>query len=497
MPTTHRLFADCTRRRALADVIGGLGAFSLPNILRLRAESSAGNSHADAPPRRIILLWQDGGPSHHETFDPKPSAPAEYRGELDAIPTALPGIQFCEILPRLARLADRFNVVRSIQQPSSGHVIGTHNFITGHFGARIISGRSEYPDCAAIMHRIRSRQHEEASPIALGASTDAALARGMRRTGRRSESGNPLPGYIALGGQSSIGLHRGGPTYLGPTSGPFQVSGDPSRPRFQVQNLQAGDSGQKLADRRAILAGLDRFVRQGNLKSEIDLHGQLEAADRYTQQAFDLLSGSGQAARAFDLSREDRRTRERYGLETAGQQALLARRLVEAGVDVVAVRFSPDGRGDGDRSGIGWDDHAVHGNIFQVMRRRGPQFDRAVSALIEDLDDRGLSDEVLVVLAGEFGRTPRIYVRKGCPGREHWGPAGSVMLFGGGLARGQIVGSTNDKGERPATRPLSPKDVLATIYHAMGIDTQRTFNTGSGRPVPVLPEGKPIAELIS
>ena len=494
MPNQHGLLPECTRRRAMAGVMTGLGVFSLPHVLRLRAE--AARRDAATPPRRIILLWQDGGPSHHETFDPKPSAPAEYRGELEAISTSLPGIQFCEILPKLARLADRFSVVRSIHQPSSGHVIGTHNFLTGHFGSRVVAGHSEYPDCAAIMHRIRSRQHEESSPIALGISTDPGLARGMRRTRRRTDPGKSLPGYIALGGQSSIGLHRGGPTYLGPTSGPFEVSGDPSRPRFRVQNLQAGDGGQKLADRRAILAKLDRFVRDGGLQSEIDLHGQLEATDRYTQQAFDLLSGSGKAARAFDLSREDRRTRERYGLETSGQQALLARRLVEAGVDVVAVRFSPDGRGDGDRSGIGWDDHAVHGNIFQVMRRRGPQFDRAVSALIEDLDDRGLSDEVLVVLAGEFGRTPRIYVRKGCPGREHWGPAGNVMLFGGGLARGQIIGSTNDKGERPATRPLTPKDVLATIYHAMGIDTERTFNSVSGRPVPVLHDGQAIRELI-
>ena len=162
---------------------------------------------------------------------------------------------------------------------------------------------------------------------------------------------------------------------------------------------------------------------------------------------------------------------------------------------MVAVRFSPDGRGDGDRSGIGWDDHAVHGNIFEVMRRRGPKFDRAISALIEDLDERGLSDEVLVVLAGEFGRTPKVYVRKGCPGREHWGPAGNVMMFGGGLARGQVIGSTNDKGERPASRPLTPRDVLATIYHTMGIDTERTFNNVAGRPVPVLTEGQPITEL--
>tara|TARA_B100000029_G_scaffold246199_1_gene243206 strand:+ start:1360 stop:2841 length:1482 start_codon:yes stop_codon:yes gene_type:complete len=493
MPFSSLPSPGYTRRRLIAGALGGIGAFSLPHVLQLRAEGASQKT----TPRRLIVLWQDGGPSHHETFDPKPDAPAEYRGELSAIPTALPGVRFCEILPQTAALANRFNVIRSVHQPSSGHVVGTHNFITGHFGARIVNGRSEYPDCAALIHRIRSRADEEASPISLGASTDPTLARGMRRTARTSRFINALPGYIALGGQSSIGLHRGGPAYLGPTAGPFQVSGDPSRPRFQIQNLQSGDNSDKLKDRRAILAALDRFVRLGTRRSEIDLRGQIDAADRYTQQAFDMMTGSGRAARAFDLSREDRRTRERYGLETAGQQTLLARRLVESGVDVVAVRFCPDGRGDGDRSGIGWDDHAVHGNIFQVMRRRGGSFDRAVSALIEDLDDRGLSDEVLVLLAGEFGRTPRIYVRKGCPGREHWGPAGNVVLFGGGLSRGQVVGSTNRNGERPATRPVTPKDVLATVYQAMGIDVSRTFTNTGGRPVPVLPEGEVISELLT
>ncbi|MFP6767188.1 MAG: DUF1501 domain-containing protein [Planctomycetaceae bacterium] len=487
------LSLDATRRRFLGQVATGLGALSLPHILRLRAEAAAGTGRRD---RRLILLWQDGGPSHHETFDPKPRAPAEYRGEFDAIPTALPGVQFCEILPRLAALADHFNVIRSIHQPSSGHVVGTHNFITGYDGSPLVGGRSEYPDVASIIHRVRSRQQQESAPLALGASTDPRLARGMRRSRPRESHDSGLPGYIALGGQSSIGLHRGGSAYLGPTFNPFQVSGDPSRPGFQVQNLQVGDDPAKFRQRQAILRQLDRFVRRGSLQSEIDLHGQIEAADRYTQQAFDLLTGSGRAARAFDLTREDRRTRERYGLGTAGQQALLARRLVEAGTDVVAIRFSPDGRGDGDRSGIGWDDHAVHGNIFQIMRRRGPQFDRAVSALVEDLQQRGLYDDVLLVLAGEFGRTPRIHVHKGCPGREHWGPAGNVMLYGGGLARGQIVGSTNSRGERPAHRPLKPQDVLATIYHVLGIDPERTFSNSSGRPVAILSSGAPVAELV-
>ena len=188
--------------------------------------------------------------------------------------------------------------------------------------------------------------------------------------------------------------------------------------------------------------------------------------------------------------------RERYGLTTSGQQTLLARRLVEAGVGVVAVRFSPDGRGDGDRSGIGWDDHAVHGNIFDVMRRRGPQFDQSVSALIEDLSERGLDDKVLVVLAGEFGRTPRVSNFRGTPGREHWGPAGCVLVYGGGLRMGQVIGATTTNGEVPKERPLKTQDVLATIYHTLGIDTREEFFNAAGRPIPILSTGEPVRELV-
>ncbi|RPI75407.1 MAG: DUF1501 domain-containing protein, partial [Planctomycetaceae bacterium] len=215
----------------------------------------------------------------------------------------------------------------------------------------------------------------------------------------------------------------------------------------------------------------------------------------FHQQAIDLLIGGG-GARAFDFSREKPEVRERYGQHLSGQQCLLARRLVEAGVGMVAIRYSPDGRGDYDKTMIGWDDHAVHGNIFEIMRTRGPQFDQSVSALIEDLDERGMHDDVMVVLVGEFGRTPRIHVHKGCPGREHWGPAGCALVYGGGLQMGQIVGSTNDKGEHPKDRPLTYQSLLATIYRSLGINPQHTFINEAGRPVPILDSGEPIRELI-
>jgi len=451
----------------------------------LQAQSA---STASRKKRSLILLWQDGGPSHIETFDPKPDAPREYRGELEAIRTSLPGVAYCEVLPRLAALADRTSVIRSLHQPSSDHVVGSHNVLTGWYD-QTNGVRSRYPDVASVISRMRS--HAAEVGIAIGASTDPRLAQGMRGNTASKEpldhSGN-LPRYIDIG----LGLHRGGPAFLGPVDGPFQVAGDPAKPGFTIQNLEPTLSTQRLASRKEILTSLDRLTGSASplLRDDASFH----AIDAFQRQAFELVTG-GAAALAFDLSRESLATHQRYGLHLSGQQCLLARRLIEAGVGVIAVRFSPDGRGDYDRSMIGWDDHAVHGNIFEIMRQRGPQFDQSVSALIEDLEQRGLRDEVLLVVVGEFGRTPRVHIHKGCPGREHWGPAGCALVYGGGLTMGQVVGSTNNLGEAPQDRPITYQDLLATIYESLGINLTQTFVNEAGRPVPILPAGQPIAEL--
>jgi len=396
--------------------------------------------------RSLILLWQDGGPSHFETFDPKPESPSEYRGELDAIPTSLPGISYCEVLPRLARVAHLTSVIRSLHQSSSDHVVGSHNVLTGWDG-ETEGSKSRYPDLGAVITRMRSGMEE--AEVTIGVSTDPRLAKGLRGTGGRSAANHDrhaLPQYMDIG----AGLHRGGPAFLGPISGPFQVAGDPSKPGFMIQNLDSVSDARRFLARQGMLAQLEE--RGHTVLAATAGFEQLRAVDSFRQQAIDLLSGGG-AARAFDLSRERPEVRERYGWHLAGQQCLLARRLVDAGVGTVAIRFSPDGRGDYDRTMAGWDDHAVHGNIFEIMRQRGPQFDQSVSALIEDLDGRGMADDVLVVVVGEFGRTPRISVHKGCPGRDHWGSAGCALVYGGGLRMGQIVGSTNEKGEHPHDRP--------------------------------------------
>lgn len=450
------------RRDFLRQCCLGVGTLSLPNILRLRAEAATKPSRSETS---LILLWQDGGPSHFETFDPKPDAPAEIRGELGAIPTSLPGVQFCEVLPRLAQLANRLAIIRSLHQPSSDHVVGSRIFITGY--DQVEPGPSIYPDLGAIVHRIRDNR------------------------------AGTLPEYIALGGKYTQGLHRGGPGYLGPSYGPFTVSGDPGQPDFRVESLKRHpDISRERFDERMRLARMFQTQRD-----DADPTGAGRSLDRFHRMAQDLLSSSS-ASQAFDLDQENRRTRDRYGRHTAGQQALLARRLVEAGVSVVAVRFCPDGRGDGDQSGVGWDDHAVHGNIFKIMQRRGPQFDQAVSALVEDLHQRGLDQQVLLVVAGEFGRTPRISYANGDtfntghgPGRDHWGNAGCALVFGGGMPMGQVIGATNRLGESPIERAAQPQDLLATIYRFLGINPRHEFVNRSGRPIPLLPFGEPIAEL--
>lgn len=474
---------DLSRGAFLRGALTGLGLLGLPRVMQLQAEAAPA---VGARKRSLILLWQDGGATHFETFDPKPDAPSEYRGELAAIPTTLPGVSYCEVLPRLAALAHRTCVIRSLHQPSSDHVVGSHNVLTG-WEDQTSNGRSRYPDLASVISHMRRSQ--EATEGLIGASTDPRLGMGLKKTGKRTTAsgGNALPQYIDI----SSGLHRGGPAFLGPVNGSFQVAGDPSKPGFVVQNMQSLGSDGRFEQRLRMLSDLDLLGADPVFAS----FDQFGAVDGFRQQAIDLLSGSG-AARAFDLSREKPDVRDRYGLHLAGQQCLLARRLVEAGVGVVAVRFSPDGRGDYDRTMIGWDDHAVHGNIFQVMKQRGPQFDQSVSALIEDLDNRGMQNDVMVVVVGEFGRTPRIHVHKGCPGREHWGPAGCALVYGGGCTMGQIIGSTNDKGEHPQDRPLGYQSLLATIYHAMGINPSHTLINETGRPVPVLPAGEPIRELI-
>lgn len=443
MPPTN----SANRRSFLQQVLTGMGMLSTSTIMKLRAEAGIVAQPSDTS---LILLWQDGGPSQFETFDPKPDAPAEIRGDLGAISTRLPGVQFCEVLPQLANMADRFSIIRSLHQESSNHVSATHTFVTGYDRTGVIKGPPDNPDLSVIINRMRSDQNRE------------------------------VPNYVGIPGQA-----RGGSAYLGESFGPFQVTGDPASPDFKVNNLQVPASYSE--DR--IVARSRLLDQVGELRRTLDTSGRFASMDSFRQQAYDLVLG--EAAEAFDLSQEDPRLRERYGMHAAGQQALLARRLVEAGVSVVNVRFHPPGPWHD-----GWDDHPCGTHVFGTMRGRGPLFDQAVSALIEDLGNRGLDEKVLLVVAGEFGRTPTIRNFDGVPGRDHWGPAGCALVYGGGMRMGQVIGATNAHGERPTERPIAPQDVLATIYQFLGIDTHHMFNDFGGRPLPLLPYGTPIPELI-
>ncbi len=438
---------NSSRRTFLQQVLTGMGAFSIPNIARLRAAASNSRRAKDTS---IILLWQDGGPSHFETFDPKPDAPAEIRGDLDPISTKLPGIQFCEVLPQLAKIADRYTIIRSLRQASSGHVSATHTFVTGYDRTGTIKGPPANPDFSSVISFMRAGQNGQ------------------------------VPNYVGLPEQA-----RGGQAYLGPSYGPLRVKGDPSQPDFKISQFQFPEniSRGRILQRSRLLSEVEQVRRS------LDSSKQFDSMDHFRQQAYDLVVGK--AAEAFDLSREDPKLRERYGMHQAGQQALLARRLVEAGVSVVTVRCHPPGPWHDS-----WDDHPCGTHVFGTMRGRGPLFDQTVSALIEDLGNRGLDEKVLLVVAGEFGRTPTIRNFDGVPGRDHWGHAGCALVYGGGMQMGQVIGATNPKGERPSERPIVPQDLLATIYHFLGIDPHHMLVDPEGRPLPILPHGTTIPELL-
>ncbi|MBX9787435.1 MAG: DUF1501 domain-containing protein [Pirellulales bacterium] len=440
----HAYCDRVSRRNFLSAGTLALGGLTLADLLRLQASAAEGTG--GQPKRRaasVIYIEMAGGPSHFETYDPKPEAPAEYRGPLRSIATSLPGVRFCETLPRQAQLADRLAVIRSIRHDSSSHETSAHLTQTGYY--------------------LRDRQNRENEMPSAGSIT--ALVHGANRPG--------VPAYVAI----PRSMRAGTAAYLGPGFNPFETVADPGKPKFEVNNLSLvkGLSLQRLDDRRHLLTALDRSRR--DVDALVDRKGHTAAVDQFSEQAFELVTGK-RARQAFDIDREDPRSRDRYGRNSTGQSLLLARRLVEAGVAFVTVRVG------------GWDDH---NDLAKKLRPRAADFDQAVAAILDDLYERGLDRQVMLVAMGEFGRTPRFNKNKG---RDHWGSVMSVMMAGGGLKVGQIVGASNSKGEVPAESPYRPENVLATVYRHLGIDTGQTFNDLAGRPRYVLEERRVIEELI-
>lgn len=461
-----------SRREFLRAGLAGMGTLTLPGLLRLRtagAATSATSAASGGERTAVILVWLRGGCSHLDTYDPKPDSPSEYRGPYKPIDTKVSGLRLTELLPRQAAIADKFSVLRSMVHTGGGHPAGSLQLLSGDPDPQD-KQEPAFPDVMAVANYLRSDRK------------------------------GTIPNYVGVNAiRSYDGFIIAGPAFLGMPFEPFAVTGDPSAPGFRVANIGLPDAeAARLRNRMGLRHSLD------DLKRAIDRSDSMRAMDTFQAKAFDLLT-SPEAARAFDLEREDPRVRDRYGRHAWGQQCLMARRLVEAGVDLVTTTF------DGPLCGrvANWDDHAVNHHVFDALKFRAPYFDQAVSALIEDIYARGLDRRVMVVVTGEFGRTPRIsYVASSGggvasapagtvqPGRDHWPLANSMIWAGGGIRTGQVIGATDKLGENVADRRVGPHDFLATLYKHLGIDYEHaTIPDRLGRPIPIVSNGQPIPEL--
>lgn len=437
--------------------VGGLAALGLGLGDFFHLQRAFGAPHPyTTKAKSCILIWLDGGPSHLETFDPKPDAPQEVRGPLKTIPTNLTGVRISECLEQTAKIMDKVAVIRSMTSPLGEHSLGTQYLMTGYKPTPAL----EYPTFGATVAYVRA-QGSKASP------NDAVSS--------------ALPPNIAV---PNFTREVSGNGYLPNATRPFAVGGDPRRPDFKVRDLDfyEGIDLQRVSRRR-------QFVNALNAFSSAKDAGATTVSDPELERAYNLIT-SAEAKAAFTLSEEPQAARQRYGTDGVngiGQSCLLARRLVERGVPFVTVNHT------------GWD---THNDIFQLKERYPtdrnahlPSLDRALSALIQDLTDRRMLDETLVVVMGEFGRTPKINSQGG---RDHWPNVFSVLLAGGGVQGGQIIGSSDALGEFPKERPVTPSDLAATIYALLGIDPSFELHTSDGRPVRVAPDGASVvSELIA
>ncbi len=434
--------SDCTglSRRSFLRV-GGLSALGLSLAGYLRLQNAAAAGSAPTKPKRCILMWMQGGPSHHDTFDPKPDAPAEVRGEFNVIPTTHPGVKIAEHLPMLARMTDKYSIIRGHDPRNGSHGTADHLMMTG----RKFNASLAFPCFGSVV------AHER------------GYADGM------------LP-FVQLGRNIDRRFNGGIAGFLGDQYNPFEIGDDPNAASFKVRDLSvAGDAQAARLNRRyTMLTELDRYQKA----IEEGATPAVAARDEFYEKAHGLIT-SPAAKKAFDLDLEPASVRERYGRNTFGQSCLLARRAIDAVVHFVTVT-------DG-----GWDTHA--NNFKSLKDRKLPVLDRAYSALLEDLSSRGMLDETLVVWFGDFGRTPKI---NSAAGRDHWASAGVACMGGGGVKMGEVVGATNPLGEFVIDGLATPADLAATIFTALGLPLQTWFKTPDGRPIELCPEGKPIRQLI-
>jgi uncharacterized protein (DUF1501 family) len=451
------------RREFLQVGYSGFIGLSLSQVLTARALAGrAAGADAGARPRArsMILVFLTGGLSHLDSFDMKPDAPERIRGEFKPIDTAAPGVRFCEHLPMLAARAGNLAVVRSMSHKYTNHLNATHEVLTGHSqpGAFFdkVASRDDYPCYASGLDYLRPR-------------TDGI------------PTGVMLPTFLMEGPLIWPGQHAG---LLGPRHDPWQIRQDPNKPGFQVESLAlpVGFSVERLGRRQSLLDQINNHQLEALTQSATGGDSMSEQRAR----AMSLLL-SGRISGAFDLEKEDPKTRDRYGRHTYGQSLLLARRLVEAGVPIVQVNMGRVQQ---------WDTHSA--NFKSLKDRLLPPTDRGVSALLDDLKGRGLLDETLVVMTGEFGRTPRIGSSTGnnnAPdGRDHWAAVFSAVFAGAGVRGGRLVGVSDRNGAHPASPPYSPADLAATIYRSFGVDPASEIRDRFGRPIRLC-DGRPIAGL--
>ncbi|MCE9533270.1 MAG: DUF1501 domain-containing protein [Planctomycetes bacterium] len=436
---TNRNCSGISRRDCLRLGLGGMFGTGFVDLLRAKESTSEVATQA----KSCILIWLDGGPSHYETFDPKPNAPVELRGEFSPIATKTPGLFYSEHMKRLAAITDKTAIIRSIRHDQGNHGAGNHYMMTGA-PPRIPVG------CGAFV----SYHPSLGSVVAF-------------------EKGAPagMPAYFSIPSMS----RSGGPNFLGAKFAPFVVSDNPNTPGFRVRDvaIPAELSESRFESRKEVRTQVDRMLRI-NDKSAAD---PVLAQDEHYQQSFQLIA-SKEAQAAFDIGRETDRVRDQYGREPFGQRALLARRLVEAGVPFVTLYSG------------GWDDHT---KLFASFKTRIPPFEASIATLITDLEQRGLLDTTMVIVLGEFGRTPQINKDSG---RDHWSNAMSVLFAGGGTPGGQVVGATDVKGYAAVERVLSPENFVSTIYSKLGIDPSKILYAANGRPNHLVSDPTPIKELM-
>jgi hypothetical protein len=439
---------------------GGATAAALlvPQVLQAREAAQQAGDRKGSPAKSAIVIYLQGGLSHYESFDPKPLAPSAFRGEFQPISTSVPGTQFCEHLPHLSARANKFNVLRSVYVDSPSHPVAIHMTLTGwDMPGADVAGKNRnvtHPSIGSWVARLRP-ENRPGVPAYVAIPHDGQL--GIRvRYGTAGLLGSEFePVFSGLPPESAVGQY------------------DPPRDL----RLNSGLNSSRLEQRLSLLKALDdRQAWTADLKS----------LDTYHRQAYEMLAADA-AGTAFDLARESTAIRTRYGDHLWGQQTILARRLAESGVPFTLVNLTLN-----QAHGQDWDTH-VDG--FNSLRNTLlPPMDRAVSTLIDDLEERGLLDTTLVAMFGEFGRTPQI---NGAAGRDHWSNVCSVMMTGGGLKRGMVLGSSTRAGDLPLDRPIHFNDVLATIYHQLGVPTDQVFYDRMNRPIPVLSRGQPIRELLA